>query len=129
MSTAEEILRSSELTVSSKYATECSCYGVTVSRKGKKLFYKAFGESITREKALEELSKPYSIRKALNDASLLLKCSGCGSVAVGDDIRSFTYVGYKRQTGVYLATWNPVYSSVPFYLCPSCCEKILSQNL
>ena len=96
--------------------------------------YSYLGQDMTREEALAEASKPYSLRQALIEATTSIECNMCGLTLVGKDaLDPFTSISFDRDTGyVYrkkqwgLVFWKMKENNEPLTLniCPACLQRI-----
>ena len=108
--------------------------GGTVKRNHQygNIHYSYLEQELTRAEAIQEASKPASLRNALVEAGTMIECSVCGLVVVGKDAMN-PYQSTTFQNGnVYskkpwgLIFWRMRDNNEPMYLnfCPNCLQRI-----
>lgn len=93
--------------------------------------YEYRGEDLTLEEAINEISKPPSLRQALIEAEAAIECSMCGKVVVGEEALSpYMSIVYRHGQRYEKQPWGLIFWKMvdgePEYLnfCPACLEAI-----
>ena len=96
------------------------------------IHYSYLGNELTREEAMQEVSKPPSLRQALIEAGTSIECSVCGLVVVGRDaMNPYQSWDINRNGVVNKRSWGLIFwrmrdNNEPMYLnfCPNCLQRI-----
>lgn len=80
-------------------------------------------KEITRDEAISEISKPWELRRAIQDAGNITKCHICGKTAFGfDEIENWHHI-YRRK--IVNHTTQIDYD---FWICNKCIDVIFNKS-
>lgn len=97
------------------------------------------GRELTREEAMEECLKPFPLRVANNDMSIITECAGCGEIRVGreNEKDKWGHLFWSKYVGESVfkdvrsnSTFSlPKHEFITLFMCPECIQRIINGEL